>query len=449
MKKIALLFITCILFPSSVFTDDFNVMPFVTNVTPNSIDVCFHSHMDLPGKIIYGLTSGYGNEVPVTGELFDAVTGEYFLFQDPVYELVERFSYCGRITGLAPDTLYHYAVQLGFAQTPDHDFITAPLANIPFSFVAYGDSRSDPLYPLGVPNRFHEVVVDQMKLHAFDFLLNVGDIVNDGYDILLWEIALEEIAPISAEYPYYPILGNHERGHELGVSGEDVFSMLFSNPGQASGSDNELYYSFDYSNAHFTVLDTNTDIDPESEQGQWLRADLEAACNNTNILWKFLLFHHPPFSSSLVGIGDERSLLTWEFIPPIAQEFEVDIVFAGHQHCYERSFKDGVYYIVSGNGGALPSFFQAPALNPFSQFFDGNPNFQHFGFCVIDIIDNYLSLSSIIQDGTVIDQFEIDKTVADDDDDNNDDDDDDDDNDDDADDDAYGDDDDDDEKCCG
>ncbi|MDP8223220.1 MAG: metallophosphoesterase family protein [Candidatus Lernaella stagnicola] len=421
MKNFVLALIATVVFPTLVLAGGFMTSPFVTNATPTSVDICFHSDELATAAVLYGATDDYGLEVAVNGELYEALWGEYPLFQDPVYELVDRYAYCARIDGLEPDTLYHYSVLLGTDESPDSVFATAPPVGSPFVFAVYGDSRSDPLYPLGTPNIFHENVVRQMARHPFDFILNIGDIVHDGYDVHLWEIAMEEVAPISSEVAYYPIFGNHEDRNEEGVRGENVFSMLFSNPGEASGSNNELYYSFDHGNAHFTVLDTNTDIDPESVQGQWLRADLETATADENIHWKFLLFHHPPYSASLVGIGDERSRVTKQYIPPIAEEFAVDIVFAGHQHSYERSFKKGVYYIVSGNAGALPSFFEAPVLNPYGQFFEGNPDFRHFGFCVLDVTADYLSLRSIIADGTVIDTLEIDKTPADDDDDDDDD----------------------------
>ena len=421
MKSCIILVLALVLFPFLAFSDDFSIEPFVTNPTQNSIDICFQSDQELSAVILYGLTIDYENEIVVPAESFDALWGEYPVFQDPTYENVEMFSYCERVEELEPDTLYHYSVQLGSIQTPDRIFGTAPLEGAPFAFVVYGDSRSDPLYPLGVPNRFHEDVVEQMALHNFDFFLNVGDIVNDGYDIRLWNIAFGEVSLVSSEYAYYPIFGNHDDRNEQSVIGADVYSMLFSNPGDASGSGNELYYSFNYGNAHYVVIDSNADINPASVQGQWISEDLETANDSKDILWKFLFFHHPPYSSSLVGIGDERSRVTREYIPPIAEEFGVDIVFTGHQHSYERSYKNGVYYIVTGNGGALPSFFEAPALNPFSQFFEGNPYFNRFGFCIIEITGEYLSLKSVVSDGNVLDQMSIDKSSSDDDDDDNDD----------------------------
>ena len=36
---------------------------------------------------------------------------------------------------------------------------------------------------------------------------------------------------------------------------------------------------------------------------------------------------------------------------PLFEEYGVDVVFTGHDHCYERSFANGVFYIVTGGGG--------------------------------------------------------------------------------------------------
>ena len=38
---------------------------------------------------------------------------------------------------------------------------------------------------------------------------------------------------------------------------------------------------------------------------------------------------------------------------PLFEQYGVDVVFNGHDHHYERSYKDGVYYIVTGGGGVV------------------------------------------------------------------------------------------------
>ena len=55
-------------------------------------------------------------------------------------------------------------------------------------------------------------------------------------------------------------------------------------------------FSFDYGDAHWTVLDSNSYVnwnDPALRE--WVRKDLEKAKNAT---WRFVGFHHPGFNSS-------------------------------------------------------------------------------------------------------------------------------------------------------
>jgi hypothetical protein len=72
------------------------------------------------------------------------------------------------------------------------------------------------------------------------------------------------------------------------------------------------------------------------------------------VRWIFVFFHHAAYSSSRGGDPGIRN--EW---CPIFEEFEVDVVFTGHDHNYERTkvIKDhhparrGVVYFVVGTGG--------------------------------------------------------------------------------------------------
>ncbi|MDP8257731.1 MAG: metallophosphoesterase [Candidatus Alcyoniella australis] len=387
---------------------EFTISPFVTNVTRTSIDICFQSESNQLAAINFGPTADYGSEIFVSGELLDATWGHYLLFGAVTwYDLVQRYAYCTTIENLEPDSLYHYAVTLGDASSADSTFASAPDPDQPFRFVVYGDSRSDPLYPLGETNQFHQGVIERMAQYDFDFMFNVGDIVNDGHDMQLWQIALATSAPVAARSAYYPIYGNHEDREEEGIDGKDVYSAIFSNPGEQSLSGNEFYYSFNYSNAHFVVVSTEHGFQPGDAQYQWIADDLEETALNPDITWKFMLFHIPAFTSSFRWPTDNTEHQAQEFIVPLAEEYELDMVLMGHEHSYERSYKDGIYWMVAGNGGALPTFFGNPAHNPYSQFFEPNGDFEHFGFCLIEINGDYLKLESIISDGTIIDTLEI------------------------------------------
>ena len=91
-------------------------------------------------------------------------------------------------------------------------------------------------------------------------------------------------------------------------------------------------FSFDYGNAHWTVIDSNPYVDwNDSTLRDWLAKDLAAAANAT---WRFVLYHHPCFNSSRAHYEQQQMRL----ISPILETGKVDIVFAGHVHNYQRTY---------------------------------------------------------------------------------------------------------------
>ena len=91
-------------------------------------------------------------------------------------------------------------------------------------------------------------------------------------------------------------------------------------------------FSFDYGNAHWTILDSNPYMDwNDSTLRDWLVQDLASAANAT---WRFVLYHHPCFNSSRAHYEQQQMRL----ISPILEKGRVDIVFAGHVHNYQRTY---------------------------------------------------------------------------------------------------------------
>src|SRR5207245_3185111 len=63
-------------------------------------------------------------------------------------------------------------------------------------------------------------------------------------------------------------------------------------------------FSFDYGNAHWTVLDANTYMDWRNPWLQeWLAKDLAAARSAT---WRFVAFHQPGFNSSHQHFAEQQ-----------------------------------------------------------------------------------------------------------------------------------------------
>ena len=91
-------------------------------------------------------------------------------------------------------------------------------------------------------------------------------------------------------------------------------------------------YSFNYGNAHWTVLDADTYVDwTDKELTDWVAKDL---ADSKDAQWHFVMFHHPGFNSSREHYEQQHMRL----LAPIFEAGKVDIVFNGHVHNYQRSF---------------------------------------------------------------------------------------------------------------
>jgi hypothetical protein len=209
---------------------------------------------------------------------------------------------------------------------------------------------------------------------------------------------------------------------------EEKQAFLTATPGDYPQMAN---FSFDYGNAHWTVLDSNPNVDWNSAALlDWLTKDLASAKSAT---WRFVAYHHPGFNSAKTHFTDQ-------WMRRLSEVFEaggVDIVFSGHVHNYQRSFPlrfkpnsdavtnlaegewtldkkydgaartkpDGVIYLVTGAGGARvynPEQQDAPATwQPFTHKFVSVVN----SFTVVDASGEKLTVRQISKDGKELDRF--------------------------------------------
>jgi hypothetical protein len=159
-------------------------------------------------------------------------------------------------------------------------------------------------------------------------------------------------------------------------------------PDGGGGKENEEWYSYDYSNAHFIHLNTNSRHASGSPQYNWLVNDLQS----TTAEWIFVYHHHPGYNS----YSDYADVLN--HLVPLYEQYGVDISFGGHLHYYERAYKDGVYYITTGNAGGKHWDPKYP-LNPYSQFTMS----QVYSFVTVDVDGTTATLRGRYIDGAVFD----------------------------------------------
>lgn len=191
-----------------------------------------------------------------------------------------------------------------------------------------------------------------------DMIFTTGD---NGYTYGSYQDLLRGFftpyADVLKYYSLWTVFGNHDARRKAFYQVFDT-PMLAQSGGLASQARN--YYSFDYGNSHFIILDSHHgDLQPQSEMLVWLKKDLAA----TTAHWRVVLFHHPPYTRGTHNSDSKRDsrgrmIAVRENILPILEAAHVDLVLSGHSHGYERSHLLECHY---GNSSTLtPAMQQLP-----------------------------------------------------------------------------------------
>lgn len=203
----------------------------------------------------------------------------------------------------------------------------------------------------------HEAVDALLKddrVNAFDFILNAGDMCDNGKNFNQWGMALDTYQDLTLNTSVFFTSGNHE--NNTGAMGR--YFNYTEKVGEEVKAISGEYYSFDYANAHFTVLNTNdasTDGLGEA-QLEWLKNDLA----NTDAKWKFVLMHKSLYSAGSHAFDGEVKAMRGQLTTLFAEQ-GVNVVFGGHDHSYtttylvdkdgkvvDKTSKDGVRYTGDG-----------------------------------------------------------------------------------------------------
>jgi acid phosphatase type 7 len=290
--------------------------PYVQQVTASSALIAFRS--SAPGVTI-DVTRPDGSPVASIEAAEDASAAH----TDGAWQGVAD------IEGLEPFTLYCYSLR-GLTRTAG--FRTAPAAGAgeTVRFVVFGDS--------GDGSGGQLAVHDQMFTVPFDLVLHTGDIAYDSGKLgELEQNFFGVYADLVAEFPIYPVAGNHDLATADGLALRQAFVL----PENGGPQGNERWYSFDWGDVHFAGLDTEK---TGPAQAEWLDRDLAS----TDLPWKIVFAHKPPFSSGEHGSDSAFA----RYFVPVIEKHGVQLVFGGHDHDYERTRPiSGTTYVVTGGGG--------------------------------------------------------------------------------------------------
>jgi hypothetical protein len=319
--------------------------PYLQRGTSNEVVVRWRTDVPTDSRVSYGTQQG------------NLTSMEEGFVLDTEHEVT--------LDGLSADTTYYYAIGTTTGvlagDNPDHFFVTSPATGTarPTRIWILGDSGTGDANAMAVRNAYETWTG---STHT-DLWLMLGDNAYPSGTDADYQTKLFDIFPgMLRKSVLWPTIGNHDELDSGSQTWPYFDNFTLPSNAEAGGvvSGTEAYYSFDYGNIHFVVLDSfSSDRSVGSAMLTWLEADLAA----TSQQWIIAYWHHPPYSkgnhnSDNPGGGSDLQLVEMrENVVPILDDYGVDMTFAGHSHSYERSHLiDGFYAtptVVPGDGVIL------------------------------------------------------------------------------------------------
>ncbi len=387
--------------------------------------------------------------------------------------------YTARFTRLTPGASFTYKLSTGGTEVFSATATAKKSADQPYKVTIFGDCGANTDGQRAIAQQVYKAKPDMIVIpgdivyqHGLfnQYLTNFFPVYNEDAEDPSQKNANKNLSvPMLRSTLSVGVLGNHDialdgKGTNFEKHPDAMAYFIFWNqplngPGTVYGARNtppivgeerklELFkrsagdayppmanFSFDYGNSHWTVLDGNYYMDwTNAKTRKWLADDLRNAQKAT---WRFVTFHQPAFSIDLPHGNEQRMRL----ISDLLKKYKVDMVYAGHAHCYERSYPltflpkagqknftlntngtvngalttdtdyDGVtntkpkgtIHIVTGAGGAR--LYMQGLPSDFILKYDSND----YSYTDMDVNDRTLTVRQINSKGKVIDQFVVTK----------------------------------------
>ena len=251
-----------------------------------------------------------------SGSSSGAVMGESYCYgqQDMAFHLAT-------MTGLPLGAEISYHVGDGNTWSDDHTFTTIdPTANR-FEWIAIADH--------GMSEEGLQVSDALIADGEAQMVTISGDISYANGDQSMWDDYFDIQQASMVGIPWMTAVGNHEdetgRGFEAYEHRLDADGVVEVEP---------FWYSRDVPGVHLVFMSTEHAFDSSSSQYGWLASDL-ASVDRALTPFVVVLGHKPMYSSNSYH-GSEVDLR--DALEALYVEHGVDLVIAGHDHFYERTW---------------------------------------------------------------------------------------------------------------
>jgi hypothetical protein len=298
-------------------------------------------------QVRWGLTNAYGSIATATGVTVPIPANPPWTpnsgdIDDTLYLSTE-------LTGLTPNTTYHYSVSNdGLTWGPDTTFTTGQVnPTAPWTFAVTGDEATNtattsPIAQMiGNLNPEFTIIAGDLSYASGGVVLPAGGGAQPSYSPSAWDTYFSCVSPTAQSVPWLPGVGNHEM-EPLTDDGYAGFVTRFPQPYDAS-SGSPVVRSFTWGNVAFLQLDGNdlsAEISPNNgytggTQTTWLTNELAAyRASGSGIDFIVVSFHNCMFCSNQTHGSDSGIRNVWQ---SIFDTYNVDVVFNGHVHAYERA----------------------------------------------------------------------------------------------------------------
>jgi len=184
-------------------------------------------------------------------------------------------------------------------------------------------------------------VIDLIQTQGYDFVVGVGD---NAYEAAgCWTTRFAPLKPnFNSGY------GNHEYSETGGVT---PYKTFFGH--------SLTYFSFQFENIFFIVGDTNIDIDPGSNQHNFITSECARVLNDSTVTWRVFIDHHPWWTASSDHPSNEFNQV--ESLHALLQNNKFNFVCTGHNHNWQRTFQ------VSYNAGSPTNPTIVDSTSPYSR----------------------------------------------------------------------------------
>ncbi len=173
------------------------------------------------------------------------------------------------------------------------------------------------------------------KYNDFDFLIHGGDFTDNAMNANQWQWCLDSASDLLLKTPVVPVAGNHEVMNNATNVLSSYFNFNYSYDYPKQDASSGMYYSFEYENAYFAVLNSNDQTNKgelSSKQIKWLKEDIA----KTKADWKIVAIHKAPYANSIHMSDKEINALRAQ-MATLMTELKIDLVLQGHEHVYMRT----------------------------------------------------------------------------------------------------------------